>query len=263
MAVAGEEIVLVSDFGDGPRGAPQTTGSTTDYGSGNEPCRGVVCFFRRGFMSSLKFVCVAAALSVAAVTMSFACSSTPGTEDDGDGGSGPGATDPVVSASECGSQCEQKAAECGAPAGSATSQCDAICGRSPTKSQVACLLEKSCSVLARLDSADDFDEACAKPSTPPAPTSGRDSSVAPRDSGPTACVAIGKTGCSSLNAPSGCCADSKRPTIVCNGNNDGKGNAQCCVNQGKTCVEVSDCCGYAGASDDIKKLYRCDGTCKF
>lgn len=214
-------------------------------------------------MSSSRLLC-AAAFAVATMAVSFACSTTAGTDDEADGGSDPSATDTVVSASECGSQCEGKATECGAPAGSATSQCDAICGRSPTKSQVACLLAKSCSVLARLDSADDLDEACAKPSTPaPGPTAGRDSSVAPKDSGPTACVAIGRTGCSSLNAPSGCCADSKRPTIVCNGNNDGKGNAQCCVNQGKTCVDVADCCGYAGASESLKKLYRCDGTCKF
>ena len=74
------------------------------------------------------------------------------------------------------------------------------------------------------------------------------------------CVNIGQSGCSSLNAPSGCCTDGDHPKVVCNGNNDGKGTAQCCVNSGDACTKASDCCGYAGNP----QLFACnDGKCGF
>lgn len=204
----------------------------------------------------------AATLLLAVGAVVVACSSTNG-DGDGDSGDGGGTRtgDPVVSASDCEDACLAKASECGAPAGGAESQCGAICGRSPTESQVACLSARSCAELARLDGPDDFDVTCKK-GTSPTPSTTSTPTAPAKDSGPAACIALGKGGCSSLNAPSGCCSDSAHPTVVCNGNNDGKGNAQCCVNIGKACTAVTDCCGYAGANEQTKKLYRCDGTCK-
>jgi hypothetical protein len=194
--------------------------------------------------------------SIGALTL--ACSSTSSTPGNGSSSSGGAGSDPVVSTQECTSACESKAAGCGAPAATATAQCASVCGNQPTQGQLTCLSGKSCAELAKVDSAAQFDALCAKGSSPAS------DGGTPKDSGPTACVALGKTGCSSLNAPSGCCTDAKHPTVVCNGNNDGNGNAQCCVNSGKPCVDVADCCGYAGASPQVKALYKCQsGVCAF
>lgn len=199
--------------------------------------------------------------SFALGALALACSSTSTTVNNSSGGSSSGSSgDPVVSTQECTSACESKAAGCGAPAATATARCADVCGNQPTQGQLACLADKSCADLAKLDSAAQFDALCAKGSSP---TSDGGTST-PKDSGPAACIALGKTGCSSLNAPSGCCTDTKHPTVVCNGNNDDKGNAQCCVNNGKACVDVTDCCGYAGASDQVKAFYKCAaGVCSF
>jgi hypothetical protein len=201
--------------------------------------------------------------SFALGALALACSSTSSTVNNSSGGGGSSGSsgDPVVSTQDCTSACESKATGCGAPAATATARCADVCGNQPTQGQLACLADKSCADLAKLDSAAQFDALCAKGSSPPAPDGGTST---PKDSGSTACIALGKTGCSSLNAPSGCCTDAKHPTVVCNGNNDGNGNAQCCVNSEKPCVDVADCCGYAGASAQVKALYKCAaGVCSF
>jgi hypothetical protein len=146
---------------------------------------------------------------------------------------------------DCVPRCSAVASACAQP----SSQCAAQCG-SLTEVQLTCLESAGC-------------EPGAIKKCLAGGTGGTD--AGPKtDGGATACIAVGATGCSSLNAPSGCCTDAKRTKVVCNGNNDGKGNAQCCVDKGNGCSNVADCCGYAGAPDSVKALYSCSaGVCKF
>ena len=89
----------------------------------------------------------------------------------------------------------------------------------------------------------------------PSTTNHGGSSTAPAS--PGACVSFGDSGCNSFNNPSGCCTSAGRSKIICEANNDGAGNAQCCVKLGDPCLEPSDCCGYAGASLSLQAHYAC------
>lgn len=72
-----------------------------------------------------------------------------------------------------------------------------------------------------------------------------------------------KGACTTVGS-STCCVDGDHSKVMCGGNNDGKGNAQCCVAKGEKCVDVSECCYYDGASATAKAFYKCAaGRCEF
>lgn len=152
--------------------------------------------------------------------------------------------------SDCASRCEQKATQCGAP--DAAQHCAELCP-SLTETSLACIETSSCDAASQ----------CMEDS----PTGGSDGGAnATKDGGttkPSQCIAVGASGCNSLNTSGECCTDSTRTKVVCNGNNDGQGHDQCCVDKGNACKDVSDCCGYAGGNDAVKSHYSCNGVCAF
>jgi hypothetical protein len=184
----------------------------------------------------------------------FACSST--TTGDGSSGSSGSTGSSGTGASggssavpaNCASDCTARASQCGQPSARCTQLCASITG-----AQYACIQGAGCDQ----EKAADCLEGGGSSSGSSGSSSGSSGSSS-GSSGSTACIQLGKTGCSSLNAPSGCC-DVSGLQVVCNGNNDGKGNSQCCVNQGNTCKADADCCGNA-ANPTITKC--CAGTKK-
>ncbi len=121
-------------------------------------------------MHSIKLVAVLAFFSTTTV-LAIACSSTDTTTDADSGTSTTPTSDPVVRTDDCEQRCGSKATECGAPASASGEQCKTLCATPHTESQLTCLSAKSCSELAALDSAADFDAACKKTSPAPSSTS--------------------------------------------------------------------------------------------
>lgn len=181
----------------------------------------------------------------AGLSIAIACSSSESSSSGGDGSGGDGSGSQA--ASDCVDRCTALAQRCQQPADACAQQCQSL-----TESQLTCLERAPCDIGDVRKCLKDGSDA----------GSGRSDASTGKDSG-GACKQLGATGCNALNNPSGCCTDSSHPKVACNGNNDGKGNAQCCVNQGDPCTNVTDCCGYAGASDQVKALYTCSGTCKW
>ena len=147
----------------------------------------------------------------------------------------------------CISRCTTVANRCGQPSDECSRQCGSL-----TEAQLSCVERAGCEAgtikkcmeggAARSDAGEKADGG----------------------SNSNACVAIGASGCYTHNAPSGCCTDSRHPTVVCYGNNDGNDNAQCCVERGDPCTKVTDCCGYGAAPDVAKPYFSCtEGVCKY
>lgn len=182
-------------------------------------------------MTASRTLILAATLGCLAV----ACSGTS-TETSSGGASGTSASFGARGApADCIGTCTAQASRCQQDA----ARCSQLCG-SITSVQAACIQSAEC----------DEDKAaeCLKSGSSGGTSGGGTSGT----SGARACIELGGGGCGSLNAPSNCCALADRPEIVCNGNNDGKGNAQCCVNVGKACRESSDCCGNASSPTTFK-----------
>jgi hypothetical protein len=190
------------------------------------------------------------ALLVAGLTVlvtTAACSST--TSDPSDPGA-PGAPG-TPGALKVGDTCTDLTAPCDAckafscPCNDGTSAVTCACAGG------SCLVERFCPAL---HACDDHGGPVAQ-GEPPRPSP---------DAGPGAtCIGMGATGCNTANNPSTCCTDAARPKVVCNGNNDGKGHAQCCVNLGDACATVDDCCGYAALDPATKSHYASSaGKCR-
>ena len=195
------------------------------------------------------------ALSVLTL-VGLACSSDSSSDDDADdddpssssGSSTTSGGTGTVSEADCNSRCEPHATRCNLPAGA----CAQICSDKLTPAALDCIDALSCSA------GEDDLEACKKKGGSGSSSSSSSSS----SSGSAACIEMLHTGCNSLNNPSNCCADDDHSMVSCFGNNDGQGHAQCCVQKGGKCTDVSECCGYGAGDDTVKALYKCQsGTC--
>jgi hypothetical protein len=157
------------------------------------------------------------------------------------GNGGSDASGPADMSSDCASRCGAVATKCGY----AASQCSLICPGAPD-AQLTCIEMAGCSMTAF--------KACLNSMQP--------GDMASSGTGDMAhmCIALTQTGCNSLNNPSNCCTDAIHTAVVCNGNSDGQGNSQCCVNLGNPCTQASDCCGHAASAS---MLVRCcpNGKC--
>lgn len=122
-------------------------------------------------MHSIKLVTALAFLSTTTV-LAIACSSATDTPSDKDSGTSTAPSDPIVQTDDCVKRCGSKATECGAPASVSDGQCKQLCATAHTESQLTCLSAKSCSQLAAIDSAAEFDAACKRSSaSSPSPSS--------------------------------------------------------------------------------------------
>ena len=192
-----------------------------------------------------------------------ACGGDPSSDDDDEasssssGSSQPSSSggQPAVSQADCQTRCAAHADSCGAP----KDACEKICGSAITAEAIACIEALSC------NAGESDVAACMKKGNGAGGSSSGGSSSSGGGSSPGgACVALLASGCNNFNNPSNCCADSDHSEVTCGGNNDGHGTAQCCVQTGGKCQDVSECCGYAGAADAVKDLYKCaSGVCSF
>lgn len=204
-------------------------------------------------MHSIKLVTVLAFFSTTTL-LAIACSSTPDTTTDTDAGTSAPTSDPVVQTDNCVQRCGAKATECGAPASVSGEQCKQLCSTPHTESQLTCLSAKSCTELAALDSAADFDAACKKAS--PVPSSTSTSTSSPGKFGdPCKCKPDSESGASEFECSgTGICSTG----LSCVGSRTQGVDRGTCVGP-VCCSSESDCAAKLGTQSNCATGQQC--TC--
>ncbi len=189
-----------------------------------------------------------------------------------------------VSTAECESRCEVVATKCGAPSEQGAAVCSDSCAKGLTQINLVCLEGMSCEALAAVFIDPDGNNVCGLGGTTTVTgdcagypkCEGNSVATCDDSSGATttelqacgamatcsagkceadACIETNKTGCNSLNSPSGCCDDN----ATCFGNGNQQGETICCIPNGNACQNSDDCCG---ADNPTVPTVCAGGTCQ-